>query len=267
MKVRGVSGNRNREGFRNGKIQSAAIMLLLLLTFLLAACGAGGVKDEGNAVADGAKTESSSTVQSDSYGTNDSSAADLQAEQAMADGSMPEGGAPGQTGQPEQGGQTIPNGEAGDSGRTLATARLSYASYFYVDSGDESMPKMIRNVEMPVETADGSREALLCGIVDALRSIPQGLAGAETMVSDLYRINSITIEQDTAVVDISGSGIANSSPFDEEFFVYQVADSILHSDTSIRKVRFTVDGSADRGLLYMNMHQDYDAGTCDAFCG
>ena len=34
MKVRGVSGNRNRERFRNGKIQSAAIMLLLLLCTL-----------------------------------------------------------------------------------------------------------------------------------------------------------------------------------------------------------------------------------------
>lgn len=245
-----------------GRIWPIGIMLLIM-ALLFTACGAQSMTDDGGGGPAGQLTEESSPVQQDPSEPASEEAENTQPEPVQQEEAAPENVPQEQAGTPVQTEQPVP----AEGGGMISTARLSYASYAYVDSGDESLPKMIRNVEIPVKTPDASQEALLLGVVEALRTIPQGVEGVDTMVSDLYRINSITVSGGTAVVDIAGEGTVYASEYDEEFFVYQVADSILHSVSGIRSVRFTVDGTPDRGLMYIDIHRDFDLNACDDFCG
>lgn len=237
--------------------RAPAALLLIVMLMILTACGNSSAKENTDPAADGAYSSGDAVVETERSVPAEEQAAGAESEQVAA----VSGETSGQAGTGEL-------SEAGSESAAISrTVRLSYANYTYVDSGDALIPKMIRNVERKVVLADDSQETLLCGVIEALRSLPEGTEGAETMVSDLYPVNGIAVDGGTAVVDVSGDQIANASMYDEEFFVYQVADSILHTDSSIRSVRFTIDGSQEKGFLYTDIHQEFDETACNQFSG
>ncbi len=144
-------------------------------------------------------------------------------------------------------------------------ASLSYASFAYIDIGDESEDKLIRNVRQTLTVADTDEKLQIEAVLDALKSVPDDLSGAETFVSDAFTVNSMKFSGSSLVIDLSSDGLDELGMYDEEFFVYQVTDSILNTFPDLEAVRFTVDGTNKDFLSYVDISSPFTAADVKAF--
>lgn len=147
-----------------------------------------------------------------------------------------------QTSSEAESGQSA-EGSSQDDENTTFTARLSFANFEYIESGDDSYDKLIRNVDTQVTAAGSSEKDRIEAAVNALRTVPSDRKGAETMVNDLFDINFIKVSGSSAVIDLSGKTVQNAGDTDIVMFIYQVTDTILNTFPDIDGVRFTVDGT------------------------
>ena len=138
-------------------------------------------------------------------------------------------------------------------------AELSYANYDYIDTGDESKGKLIRNVKQTLTASDSDEKLQIEAVLEALKKVPDNLSGAETFVSDVFSVNSLKFSGSTLIVDISSDGSDNSSMYDEQFFIYQVTDSVLNTFPDLEGVRFTVDGAKKDSLNYVDISSPFTA--------
>lgn len=227
----------------------AAAGLALMMVLSISACGAKKTDDAAGGSA------GQPGVQSEQQGGEQAQQGEPGQEEEQAPEQTPE----------EQ--EVTAQGEAQADGTYSYNVKLSFANYNYIDTGDANEPKMFRNISASLEMKDDSLESLMAGIIDALHTVPAGVENAETMVSDIFAVNSVTLDKGTAIVDISGAEIEGASMFDEEYFIYQVADSLLHSISGLTAVQFIIDGDQSREMMYMDISKAFTLSDCDAFAG
>lgn len=159
--------------------------------------------------------------------------------------------------------KTVPSSSESDP--VTFDALLSFVNYNYVDTGDESQPKLLRKISTKVKSEKGSEESQIKAVVDALATAPDDGSAAESVVDGRVDINFIKISGDTAVIDVSSSGLDNLSEMDEQFYIYQITDSILNTFSDIKGVRFTVDGTNTDILVSMDISQPFTAESVSEF--
>lgn len=233
--------------------RGAALVLSVAVVLAFAACGTTAPQ---NGSADSQDT--SSVTQSDGAAGLSADAQDNSVnEEKNADGTEAD----------NAGEEVSGNTDGADDAAYTHKIMLSFANKDYIENGDESVPKLVRNVETNIEVEDDSLETLMKDIIEALRTVPNGIENADTLVTDRYKIRGVSVESATAIVDVSGEGIEDASMYEEEFFVYQIADSILHSVNGIDSVQFLIDGSQSAEFVYMDIYESYTKESCDAFAG
>ncbi len=145
--------------------------------------------------------------------------------------------------------------------------KLTYANYDYIESGDDSKEKLIRNVDSTVFGSPDSTDRI-AALIEKLRKVPEGVPKAETLVSDMFRIKSVSLKlaDGTCTIDLDGEKVKSAGMYDEVFFVYQIVDSIFNSFSDVTSVRFTLDGkTADTLNDYMDISKPFTAEDVEAF--
>lgn len=165
------------------------------------------------------------------------------------------------------------NGASGSSSAESETAdkaqsfqaMLSYVNYNYIETGDESQPKLIRKINAQLTPRANSESSKVEAVVDALASVPESAKGGESVVDGRVDINFVKISGGTAVVDVASSNLDSLSEMDEQFFIYQISDSVLNTFSDIKGVRFTVDGTNTDVLVSMDISQPFDRAAVSEF--
>ncbi len=140
------------------------------------------------------------------------------------------------TGEPD--GTTEPVGPA----EQTYEVTLFYANEAYVASGDESLEKfMVYQTEMTSKPEEAYKSAL-----EMLKTSPD--KGYSTVVTDQIKFNDVYLDGDTAVVDLSGSGLSGGS-MQETFLISQIVDTLLNSFKEVKQVQFLVDGKTAETLM------------------
>jgi germination protein M len=120
---------------------------------------------------------------------------------------------------------------------------LYYANADYVSSGDESLEKL-----MPYETTvtvDASEQGYLASL-EALKEVP-GEEYDTTITKDIS-FKEVSVEGDTAYVDLDSSGL-NGGSLSETFFISQIVDTLTKSFDEIKQVQFLVNGETVESLM------------------
>ena len=145
-------------------------------------------------------------------------------------------------------------------------AALSYVNSSYiVDTGDESAEMLIRKVKQTLTAEDTTQKSQAEAVLDALKKVPKDLKKAETFVNDDFTINSVKVSGSTLTIDLSSDDMESAGMYDEEFFVYQIVDSMLNTFKDLSQVRFTVDGVAEDSLNYIDISSPFTAKDVDEF--
>ena len=160
-----------------------------------------------------------------------------------------------------------PEGKPNGSDVSEYAVKLTYANYDYIESGDDSRDKLIRNVDSTVFGSPDSTDRI-AALIEKLRKTPEGVPNAETLVTDIFRIKSVSLKlaDGTCTIDLDGKKVQSAGMYDEVFFVYQTVDSILNSFSDVTSVRFTLDGkTVDTLNNYMDISQPFTAADVEAF--
>ncbi|MGI6205260.1 MAG: GerMN domain-containing protein [Anaerovoracaceae bacterium] len=144
-------------------------------------------------------------------------------------------------------------------------ALLSYVNYDYIETGDESQPKLLRKIETTVTSDKDTEEAKIEALINALATVPDDGSAAETVVDGRVTINFVKISGNNAVIDVSSSGLDNLSEMDEQYFIYQITDSVLNTFDDIDGVRFTVDGTNTDILVTIDISQPFTRDSVSEF--
>ncbi len=143
---------------------------------------------------------------------------------------------------------------------------MSYANIKYIEEGDESLPKLIRGVAGSIDDAEGkSDEELIKSAIDALKNVPGDIEGAETLVTGKIGINKVEVDGSTCNIDVEGDKLEEIDIYEEQFFIYQVADTVLSSFDDIESVSFTVDGQTADYLNYVDISSPVTAKSIEEF--
>lgn len=135
--------------------------------------------------------------------------------------------------------------DTGDEAQAYEVA-LTYVNAKYMEEGDESLDKLIKDVSGRVEVskdAEGIDEACQ-KTVELLQQVPDGRTDLMTSVSSKYKINSVKVGADgAAIVDLAAfSDDTGMDNYTEQFFIYQITGSLIDSFEEVKSVKFTVDG-------------------------
>ena len=123
---------------------------------------------------------------------------------------------------------------------------LFFASNAYVQSGDEELDHLIMVDDILMTAEEGNQYFNL--IDKGLRTIPEGINGATTMIVDRINLNSVTVKEGTAFVDLAKDQL-NGGSMEEGFLISQIVESLLASFEEIEQVQFLVDGVAAESLM------------------
>ena len=146
-------------------------------------------------------------------------------------------------------------------------AYLSYAGSEYIDSGDEMETKLIRKVREKLNSESATEKSRAEAVIEGLKEVPDDLKNAETFVSDAFTVNSLKITEDEMVIDLSSDDLEGAGMYDEEFFIYQITDSMLNTFSDLESVRFTVDGSKKDSLNYIDISGPFTEESVEKFLG
>lgn len=149
---------------------------------------------------------------------------------------------------------------------TTYNISMSFANEKYIETGDESQHKLVRNVKDEVKLdGDKNDEAAVKAAIEKLRKVPSGASNADTLVTDKFKINKVVLDGAKCNVDISIDNIDDLNQFDEQFFIYQVTDTVLSSFSDVKSVSFTVDGDTMDVLNYMDISSAFTADSVSEF--
>ena len=156
-----------------------------------------------------------------------------------------------------------------DDGKSdyVKDVKLSFASETYINDGDESVPKLIDGVDAEIKLNEKDTVKEIEAVIDLLRSVPEDVKGAVTFVTDDIQIRNITVDGTKCSIDLKGD-LSGLDPYTEQFFVYQIVDSLLESFDEIDSVSFTANGDiVDTLAGHMDMSQPFTEKSVDEFEG
>ncbi|MCI8285031.1 MAG: GerMN domain-containing protein [Firmicutes bacterium] len=143
---------------------------------------------------------------------------------------------------------------------------MSFANEKYIETGDASQHKLVRKVKGEVKLDGGKNdEAAIKAAIEKLRKVPSSASNADTLVTDKFKINKVVLDGDKCNVDISIDNVDDLNQFDEQFFIYQVTDTVLSSFSNVKSVSFTVDGDTSDVLNYMDISSAFTADSVSEF--
>ena len=142
--------------------------------------------------------------------------------------------------------------------------KLSFANSEYVESGDESLPKLIVGVKGEISVSEDKAKEVAAAI-EQLKNVPDGVANAETFVTDEFKIGDIKFNDKNCTIDLSEE-VIEADLNTEQFFVYQVVNTLINSFDDIESVSFTVKGNAVDTLAgHMDMSNPFTAEMVNEF--
>lgn len=121
---------------------------------------------------------------------------------------------------------------------------LYYANAAYVESGDEDLPKMQKPLEVKIRSLP---QDVYVDTVNYLKQEPTD-EGYVTLVPESLTVNSVVLEEGTAIVDLDGKELSGGS-MQETFTIAQIVNTLLSSFYEIDRVQFTVDGAPAETLM------------------
>ena len=123
---------------------------------------------------------------------------------------------------------------------------LYFAHSGYVESGDESLPKLVEVPNFPMTAQEGRQYFQL--IDSALREVPEGTSSAATLITEAIQINDVVVDDGIAIVDLSSEGLNNGS-MAEAYVISQIVESLRASFPEVQQVQFLVDGTVPESLM------------------
>lgn len=159
------------------------------------------------------------------------------------------------------------NGGGSEDAATVKQVELSFASEKYINDGDESLAKLIDGVDATIKTDKNDTVHQIEALITLLKTVPEGTEGAVTFVTDDIEIGDITVDGTKCNIDLKGN-LSGLDLYTEQFFVYQIVDSVLDSFDDIKSISFTVDGkTVDTLGGHMDMSQAFTEKSIDEFEG
>ena len=159
------------------------------------------------------------------------------------------------------------NGGGSEDAATVKQVELSFASEKYINDGDESLEKLIDGVDATIKTDKNDTVHQIEALITLLKTVPEGTKGAVTFVTDDIEIGDITVDGTKCNIDLKGN-LSGLDLYTEQFFVYQIVDSVLDSFDDIKSISFTVDGkTVDTLGGHMDMSQAFTEKSIDEFEG
>lgn len=123
---------------------------------------------------------------------------------------------------------------------------LYFAHTGYVETGDETLPKLVEVRDVPMTAQEGRQYFQL--VDSALRQIPEGTFAAATLIDDSIQVHDVVVDDGTAIVDLSSRGLNNGS-LAEAYVISQIVESLRASFPEVQQVQFLVDGAVVESLM------------------
>ncbi len=123
---------------------------------------------------------------------------------------------------------------------------LYFANDEYVQTGDESLDKMIVLKDYKMESEEGNQYMVL--VDSALRNAAKEVEGADTLIVDKIVFNKVSVDGGMATVDLAGATL-NGGSLEETYVISQIVDSLIASFEEIDSVQFLVDGEQAESLM------------------
>lgn len=126
------------------------------------------------------------------------------------------------------------------------TAVLYFTNNEYAQTGNEELDHLIRAGDFKFKSEEGRQYFYLVNV--ALRTVPDGLAGAGTCIDGKIVVNDVTAKDGIAIVDLAGANM-NGGSLTESFVIGQIVDSLLGSFEELNSIQFLVDGEKAESLM------------------
>ena len=123
---------------------------------------------------------------------------------------------------------------------------LYFANDEYVQTGDESLEQMVVVKDNKMESEEGNQYMAL--VDNALRTVPEGVEGADTLINDKIVFTGVSVEEGIATVDLAGETL-NGGSLEESYVISQIVESLIASFEEIDSVQFLVDGEKAESLM------------------
>lgn len=159
---------------------------------------------------------------------------------------------------------SAPSGSSATEEGVTAQVKLSFVNDAYKADGEDQ--RLIRGVDAEVKVPGEDETAEISALIELLETVPSDLENASTCVNDSFEIGNIDVNSGVAFVDIK-SVKTDVNAETENFFIYQIADSVIASFDDISAVKFTVNGEEASSLAgYADISKALTKDAVDAFC-
>lgn len=168
------------------------------------------------------------------------------------------------------------NPSSADSGSSAGAAQtyiydveLNYANGAFIETGDESLPKLIP-VGSRVQLAEADLKAAADQTLQLLKDNTPAMVSSVTpnpvtCVGHDVKVHVTEISGGRCVVDLSGDSLMSQNMYTEMFLIYQIAATLMDSFDEISSVHFTVNGEETDALSYMDLSGDYTKALLNEF--
>lgn len=145
--------------------------------------------------------------------------------------------------------------DTGSDAEAEYTLMLSYANESYIESGDEALDKLIRNIPVTVDLAEDAEDELVAETIVNQLKAGSGTAsrGGENFVTDAFALNYVLSSDGYCILDFRADGLEDLNETAEQFAVYQIVDSVLNTLDDIDGVTFTLDSEQVDSIKGGNM--------------
>lgn len=91
---------------------------------------------------------------------------------------------------------------------------------------------------------------------------PENLDDVESVVTERIGIRSVTVEDGTAYVDLTGEDLKRGGgSMEETLFISQIVETLINSFEEIERVQFLVDGNVEESLMgHCSTSEPFDKG-------
>lgn len=119
---------------------------------------------------------------------------------------------------------------------------LYFVSEEYIETGDESLEKLVPERREFIDTEENLGEAIVRALMEGTES-----EEARTVIPSTSSLNGVEITDGTAYVDFASDGMHGGS-LEETFTINQIVASLIELD-SVDNVQFLIDGEVGDSLM------------------